>query len=183
MELDQIAGLSAWLAIPSLFLATLFGALFFLEKGERFGPLNDIAFAAVLFFLILPAIAVNDRGITEAVWFGIVTWLAVVGMIGAGIGQLLLVRGVISLRTSFLTGGVGIVPVLAWMAALPYLSLRHGEPSQLAGWAMLVSLALIVALFPLLRAGRKTMVVVASVVTLSLIIWLFDLGHYLMSVS
>jgi len=63
--------------------------------------------------MVPTAIAVNTLACGQAGgWFEAVTWLAVVGMLLIGVGQLLLVAGTINLQTSFITRTVGIIPVL-----------------------------------------------------------------------
>ena len=178
------AGISALLSIPALLLAGLFGALFFLGRGERYGPLNDVFFALMLLLLILPAIAVNDlAGGQTGGWLDIVTWLAVGGMVvGAG-GQVLLVARVISLQTSFITGGVGIAPVLAWMASLAFISLRNGVPTPGVGWATVVSLAPMVSVgvISLLPVKMAIKLSSAAVLTLALVAWLSFLATDLLN--
>ena len=66
-------------------------------------------------------------------WFDAVTWVAVVGMVVAGVGQLLLVAGAISLQTSFKSGSIGIAPLLAWMVSLAVISIREEVPDALVG--------------------------------------------------
>ena len=99
-----LAGISTLLAIPALLLAGFFGGLFFLGRGERYGPLNDLFFALTMYLIILPAIAVVNLADEQVgAWFDVVTWIAVMGMVIAGVGQVLLVVGGISLQTSFIT--------------------------------------------------------------------------------
>src|SRR5437660_352283 len=106
MALYPIAGVSALLAIPALLLSGLFLALFFGGRGAQFGPLNDFFVAINLFLLVPPALAIRTAvGGQAGAWFTIVTWLAIAGMVLAGVGQLLLIAGVISLQASFVTGG------------------------------------------------------------------------------
>jgi hypothetical protein len=52
----------------------------------------------------------------------------------AAAGFVLLVVRVIELQTSFLTFGLGLLSFMAWVAALAYLSLRHGLLSHTVGW-------------------------------------------------
>ena len=69
-----LAGISTFLVIPALLLSGIFGALFFLRRGDHYGPLNDLFFALSLFLLILPVIAVNDLANEQVgMWFDAVT--------------------------------------------------------------------------------------------------------------
>ena len=179
-----LSGLSAFLVIPALLLSGFFGALFFLGRGERYGPLNDLFFALVLFLMILPAIAVKDlSNETVGTWFDVVTWAAVVGMVVAGVGQILLVAGAISLRTSFITGSLGITPVLAWMVSLAVISIRYGVPETLVGWAVVLSLGLMVptALLPAFGVRMNVRLSSGAILGLALVLWLATLGIDLLS--
>src|SRR5581483_7841007 len=112
MALFTVASGSALLATPALLLAGPFLALFFGGRGAWFGPLNDFFTAVCLLLLVPPALALLTAvGGQAGVWFTIVSWLAIAGMVLAGAGQLLLIVRVISLRTSFITGGTGLVPI------------------------------------------------------------------------
>ena len=167
-----IAAISAFLAIPALVLAGLFGVLFFSGRGGRYGPLNDLFSALAIFLMILPAIAVNTAaGKQVGVWFDVVTWAAVAGMVVAGVGQGLLVAGRISLQTSFVTGGSGILPVLVWMVGLAVISIRYGDPGPLVGWASATSLGLMVptALLPSLRVGMTAQLLSGSILVIALV--------------
>jgi hypothetical protein len=174
-----LAGISTFLAIPALLLAGYFGLLFFQGRGERYGPLNDMFSALTIFLLVPTAIAVNTLadGRVEG-WFQVVTWLAVAGMLLAGVGQLLLVAGTINLQTSFITGTVGIIPVLVWMTSLAVISIRYGDPAAPVGWAMALALGLIVptALLPAFRVRMSVRLLFGGILTLALVVWLLALG-------
>lgn len=174
-----LAGISTFLAIPALLLAGFFGSLFFLGRGERYGPLNDLFVALTMFLIILPAITVeNLAGEQVGAWFDVVTWVAVAGMVIAGVGQVLLVAEGISLQTSFVTGGLGVIPVLVWMASLAVISIRYGVPDTLVGWATVLSLGLMVptALLPTFRVRMSVRLLCGAILTLALVIWLLALG-------
>ena len=163
--LIRLGGYSALAAIPALVLSGVFLALFFGGFGDFYGPLNDIFSALTLLLTIFPAIAVYAI-YREQVgqWFAIITWLAVGGMLVAPIGQLLLVVRVIQLETSFVTGGMGITPVLIWLGALAYLALRHGQVPAVIGWLLVAGLALALLL------------TLASAARLSVGVWVFSVG-------
>ena len=148
-------------------------------RGERYGPLNDLFFALTMFLIILPAVAVEDlTGEQGGPWFDAVTWVAVVGMVIAGVGQVLLVAGRISLQTSFVTGGIGIVPVLVWMGSLAVVSIRYEVPDTLVGWAVVLSLGLMVptAMLPAFRVRMSFRLLSGAILGLALVVWLLALG-------
>jgi len=137
------ASVSAYLAIPALVLSGIFLALFFGGVGELFGPLNDVFVAIALALLVLPAWALlGIEGLGARNSFRVLTWLAIGGLLLATVGQLLLVAGVIPLEASFVTGGLGILPVLAWVIAQGYLGLRLGLPSKPVGATATASIVL-----------------------------------------
>jgi len=113
-----------------------------LAGGELYGPLNDFFVAVTLALLVPPAIALLRISGTGVVWFRVVTWLAVAGIALAATGQLLLTAKAISLETSFVTGSIGILPVIAWGIAQAYLGVRLGIPSRAVGWAVAAALVL-----------------------------------------
>ncbi|MEP6872512.1 MAG: hypothetical protein ABI939_11785, partial [Anaerolineaceae bacterium] len=132
--LMRVAGVSALLALLALLLAGTFLVLFF-RRGQPYGSLNDFFSALALLLLILPAAAVyvvawNDVGW----WLLLLTIAAVAGMALAAAGQLLLILRIIDLRTSFVTGGVGIAPVLAWLGGTAWLALAQHLLPEAVGW-------------------------------------------------
>lgn len=127
-----IAPTSAYVAVITLVLSGVALTLFFGGAGYVFGPINDVLVAATLLLLIPPALAVK-RLAGDRTWLTVVTWVAIAGMVEAAAGQLLLVVGVIDLQTSFITGGIGILPVLVWIGAVSYLALREGTVSKATG--------------------------------------------------
>lgn len=134
-QLVAAAPTSAYLAVITLVLSGVALTLFFGGVHYVFGPINDVLVAATLFLLIPPALAL--RQVTDdraGAWFTVVTWLAIAGMVEAAAGQLLLVAGVIDLQTSFVTGGIGIVPVLVWIGAVSYLAVGNGVVDRQVGW-------------------------------------------------
>jgi protein-S-isoprenylcysteine O-methyltransferase Ste14 len=115
--MNDMAGISAFLATPAVALAMLFWVQFSVTRENRFGVLNDIAVVVALILLILPAIAVGDLLADADGWFGVLSWIAIAGLVLAALGQVLLISGAISLQTSFVTGGIGIA--LFWRGWLP----------------------------------------------------------------
>lgn len=179
--MELLAGVSALLAIPALVLALVFGVLFFLGRGRHYGPLNDVASAAVMFLLVLPAIAVRDTIGDDPTWFGVVTWIAVAGMIFAGISQLLLVIGMITLNVSFIAGGIGFVPVVAWLTGLSWLSIEGGAPQAAVGWTMAIGLVFVAAIVVLFRTPLNVRLGLATAGTVAIATSLLLLGVDLIS--
>jgi hypothetical protein len=169
--------------MATLILAVLFLALFFSGRDQRYGPLNDIFSAVTLLLLILPAIGVYllTRD-TVGVWIIVITWLAIAGIVIAAIGQLLLVLGLISLPTSFVTGGVGILPVLAWMVSIAILDLYLKELAKPIGWLTIAVLALIILLTAVWGSGKRiTKRILGGTLTATLVVWFGMLGWYFIS--
>jgi hypothetical protein len=178
----RVAGFSAAAAIPALFLAAVALALFFGGAGERWGPVNDVLVALTLLLLILPVVALpvvldNPEG-----WFVALSYVAVAGLVVAAIGQLLLVAGVIGLNTSFVTGGVGILPLLAWWAGVAYLALGAGMLPSHIGWWLVGTLGLGLLTFLATFGARRpvTWAFGAGLVT-ALIGWLVSISAFLLA--
>jgi len=122
--LTTLAFISALIAAPVLVLAVIYGRLFFKTRRAEYGRLNDIFAAIVLALLILPALATfKSVGATHG-WFKTLAGLAIVGIVVGTTGQVLLVLRKISLKTSFITGGLCIVPVSVWLFSLAFLWLK-----------------------------------------------------------
>ncbi|MSQ41172.1 MAG: hypothetical protein EXR55_05900 [Dehalococcoidia bacterium] len=173
------------LAIPVLLLAGLFLALFFGGRGAHYGPLNDIFSALSLLLLILPAIAIYVSAQAAAgPWLAVVTWLAVAGMIIGAAGQVLLVIGVINLQTSFVTGGIGILPVLAWVVSIAVLSLGLKQFSAPLGWFTIAVLLLAVLLTVASSLHWKSADwPLGGGLIIALVAWLGTLGRDLLRLS
>jgi len=157
--LFRLGGYSALAAVPALALAGIFLALFFGGFGDRYGPLNDLFSALVLLLTIAPALAVSALLREHAGgWFGILTWLAIIGMLIGAVGQMALVLGGISLQTSFVTGGIGIMPVLLWFGTTAFIVLRGGQLPAIIGWLLVAALglALLLTLASMRRLGIAT---------------------------
>jgi hypothetical protein len=182
MDRHTVAGGSALLAIPALLLSGLFAALFFGGAGFLFGPLNDFFVALTLFLLAPPALALRTAvGNRAGTWFTVLTWLAIAGMLLGGIGQLLLIVGVISLQTSFLTGGVGITPVLAWSVGIAVLALGMGALPRPLGWLTVAALALSAVLSVASSFDAAPLVWVLSLALIVVLAtWLGNLGFVVM---
>lgn len=180
-SLVRLAGISAAAAIPALFLSAVALALFFGGAGDRWGPVNDVLVALTLLLLILPVLVLPGRIEEEEGWFVALGYVAVAGILVASIGQLLLVARVISLNTSFVTGGVGILPLLAWWAAVVYLALAAGTVPAEIGWWLVGTLGFAVLLVGATYVLRGAVVWAfgAAMVT-ALMGWLVTLSAFLL---
>lgn len=159
----RFAAISAFLAVPALLLSALFLALFFGGAGDFFGPLNDFFVVVTLALLLWPAkTLMTIVGATGGRWFRVLTRLVFIGLGLAMAGQLLLIAGVISLEASFVTGNLGIMPVIVWGIAQVYLGLRHGTPSRLVGIAVTSVIAL------------SILVIIAWAVDAGALLWLLS---------
>jgi hypothetical protein len=143
--LYRAAGLSGVVALVALVVAAVTIALFFGGAGQVFGPINDVFVAIMVIALILPILAVDRLAAGQAgLWLRIVSVGAITGAVLIAVGQLLLVFGVIDLETSFVTGGLGIIPVLVWIVALIVLAVPLGIFPSSVGWLAGAAIALIV---------------------------------------
>lgn len=175
------AGISAFLAVPALVAAALFLVLFVQGKGAQWGLLNDLFSAIALLLLVLPALAI-DRLADGFVggWFNIVTAAAVAGIALAALGQLLLVARLIPLSASFLTGGLGVMPVMVWVAAQGYIGLRYGIPAPSLGVLATAVLATSLLLTgSSIALGRLSRFLTANLLVATLAAYLTCLGTVL----
>lgn len=142
MVSTRLAGQAALLAVVTLVLSTIALLLFFGGGPSVFGPINDV-FIALTLLLLLPGMWAVGRLARRRVgaWFTVLTIAAIVGLVEAAAGQFLLVARVISLETSFVTGGVGILPFLAWVGSMPVLALRRRVVASSIGWWSIAFLA------------------------------------------
>jgi hypothetical protein len=146
-DLGRLAGPSTWLALVALVLSGIALALFFAGAGAYWGPVNDVLIAVAVLALI-PAVLAVDRlaGNHAAPWTRIITIAALAGIVLMATGQSLLVAGRLSLDGSYVTGGIGVIPFLAWIALVAVLSLSSGVLPTAVGWLAVASLAAIVAM-------------------------------------
>lgn len=178
-----LGGVSSLLAIPALLLAGYFLVLFFAKRGDQYGSLNDFFSAVTLLLLILPALGLYRLGRGDAgSWFTVVTWLAVGGMLIGAFGQFALVLKFIGLGTSFITGGVGIAPVIAWGVSIAALSFaRTGIPHVIA-WTAVAVLCMTFLLIAASGVHQKTATnALAAALVVALVAWLGAMGVKLLS--
>ena len=174
----RAAGLSTVLAVIALVIAAITLGLFFGGAGQWWGPVNDVFTAILMFALILPILATDRIVVPEAgLWFRVVTVAAVAGAVLAGVGQLLLVLGVIDLQTSFITGGLGFLPVLVWIGALIVVAGPLGLLPAAIAWSAAAVIALIVvgAVITSISTGPLAWVAWLAVV-LALALWMASLA-------
>ncbi len=178
----RAAGLSAIVALVALIASGVTLALFFGGAGAIWGPLNDLTTAVMLAALLLPVVAVDRLASPgSGVWLRIVTVAAIAGLTLAAVGQAALVAGVIDLETSFVTGGVGIVPFFAWLVALAVLSLGRGILPPSIGWLVVGVIALSILLTITAGLTSGPILWVASIALLAALVgWMASLGSMLM---
>jgi len=134
-DLYRISSWASWVALVALVIAAVTITLFFAGAGAFWGPLNDVFDVVVLVALVFPVLAIDRlAGPAAQPWLKIVTVAAIAGLILAAAGEALLVIGVIDLETSYVTGGVGIIPFLAWLIALAIITLGRGILPPSIGW-------------------------------------------------
>lgn len=174
----RAGGWAAWAAIATLAVAAVAIALFFGGAGQFWGPVNDIFVSLTAVLLVLPVLAVLLLvGDEVGWWFAAVSWLTVVGLLVVAVGQLLLVVGVISLNTSFWTGGIGILPFVAWSLATVWTAWTFGVPGITVGWllAAVLVLAGLATAVAYVMPGMAT-AIVSGLLTVVLGAWMAALG-------
>jgi len=179
-DLYRLAGLSSWLALVALVLSGIALALFFGGAGEFWGPVNDALVVAAI--ALIPAVLAvarmaGDRG---APWVVIVSTAAVAGLVLIAVGQTLLIVGRLSLDGSYVTGGLGVVPVLAWIVMVAVLSLGSGVLPSTIGWLAVATLVAIVVVSLVAIVTQGPVLWIAGVVlVVALSAWLAGLASSL----
>jgi hypothetical protein len=184
----RAAGYGALGAIATIVVAGVALAIFFSDTDGLaiFGPINDVTTAMTL-MLMVPAVAVLHRLVRggDPVWFRYLSALAIAGMFVAAAGLLLLVIGVIDLQGSFVVGGLGFLPFLAWVIVVGYLSLRGRLLSRTLGAWIGVFLAF--TLLSIVAAPFVSMATLAftlfPLLVAALAGWLYVLGRDLLRES
>jgi hypothetical protein len=90
--------------------------------------------------------------------------IAVVGLIVIAVGQTLLIVGRLSLDGSYVTGGIGVTPVIAWIVLIAILGLGMGALPSLTGWLAVLTLVAIVVFS------------VTAAITLGPVLWVEAVG-------
>jgi hypothetical protein len=145
------ARLALWTAMGTLIASMVAIALYFGGAGDYWGPINDILVAATV-LLLLPAIAAVRRLAAHAgEWLTLLSVAAGAGAVVIAGGQVALGLGLIDLETSFLTGSLGILPLLAWAGGTAELALRGRTLDRSVGWwaiALLVTVLVTAVALP-----------------------------------
>ena len=182
-DLYPAAGASAVVALIALVISGITLALFFGGAGAFWGPVNDMFIVVTVLALILPMLAV-DRLAAEAGigWVRLVTIVAVLGAILIAIGQTALVLGFLSLQGSFVTGGLGFIPIVVWLVALVVLTFASGVLPSPVGGAAVVVLVLIGVEALVGSATYGPLLWIASIALLAaLVAWLWILSSTLLA--
>jgi hypothetical protein len=179
--LFRFAGWSAAAAIVTLVISGIALAIFF-QVGEPWGSINDFFIVLTALALILPILAVDRIAVDRAGWLRIITIVAIGGAALIAIGQSLLIARVIDLQSSYVTGGIGVLPVLAWMLGLVVLAFGSHALVPAIGWSALASLAMVV-IFSLIAAATMgpAMWVASVVLLLAISAWLAVLSADLLA--
>ena len=182
-DLYPAAGASAVVALIALVISGITLALFFGGAGAFWGPVNDMFIVVTVLALILPMLAV-DRLAAEAGigWVRLVTIVAVLGAILIAIGQTALVLGFLSLQGSFVTGGLGFIPIVVWLVALVVLTFASGVLPSPVGGAAVVVLVLIGVEALVGSATYGPLLWIASIALLAaMVAWLWILSSTLLA--
>ena len=182
-DLYPAAGASAVVALIALVISGITLALFFGGAGAFWGPVNDMFIVVTVLALILPMLAVDrlaaDAGIG---WVRLVTIGAVLGAILIAVGQTALVLGFLSLQGSFVTGGLGFIPIVVWLVALVVLTFASGVLPSPVGGAAVVVLVLIGVEALVGSATYGPLLWIASIALLAaLVAWLWILSSTLLA--
>ena len=177
-DLYRLAGLSSWIALVALILSGVALALFFGGAGQFWGPVNDALIVLTAIALVPTVVAVARAAEPQATpWVSILTVAAVAGLVLIAVGQTLLIVGVLSLDGSYVTGGIGVIPVIAWIVLVAALSLGGGVLPSFTGWLAIATLASIVAFSAIAVLTRGPVLWIAGVVLLGVIgSWLASLA-------
>jgi hypothetical protein len=144
-DLYRLASMSTWVALVALVLSGIALALFFGGAGEFWGPVNDALIVVTVLALVPTVLAVarlsGERG---APWVALITAIAIAGLVLVGVGQTLLIVGRLSLDGSYVTGGLGILPVIAWIVLTAILGIAMDVLPDRTGWLAVATLVAIV---------------------------------------
>lgn len=177
-DLYRVAGLASWVALVALVLSGVALALFFGGAGAFWGPVND-ALIVVTVLALLPTVVAIARLAGERVgpWVTIVTVATIAGLILIAVGQSLLIIGRLSLEGSYVTGGIGVVPVIGWIFLVAVLALGAGVLPASTGWLAVATLVAIVLVSVTAAVTRGPLLWIGSVALLVAIsTWLASLA-------
>jgi hypothetical protein len=154
-------------------------ALFFAGAGAFWGPVND-AFIVVAVLALVPAVLAVDRiaGDHAAPWTRILTVATIAGIGLMAAGQTLLIVGRLSLEGSYMTGGLGVIPFIAWIVLVAVLALASGVLPREVGWLAVATIAGIVAEAVISAVTRGPALWLSSVVLVVILAaWLASLAN------
>jgi hypothetical protein len=181
LDLDRLAGGATWVSLVALVLSGIALALFFGGAGGFWGPVND-AFIVIAVLALIPAVLAVDRlaGDHAAPWTRIITVAALAGIVLMATGQTLLIVGRLSLEGSYVTGGIGVIPFIAWMILVAVLSLSSGVLPGSVGWLAVISLGAIVAMSAIAALTQGPLLWAAGIgLLVALSAWLATLANAL----
>jgi len=177
-DLYRLAGVSSWVSLVALVLSGVALALFFGGAGQVWGPIND-ALIVVTAITLVPAVVAVARmaGERGAPWVLILTIATIAGLTLIAVGQTLLIVGRLSLEGSYVTGGIGIVPVIAWVMLVAVLSLGSEVLPATIGWLAVATLIAIVVMSVIAALTQGPLLWVAGVaLVVALSTWLVALA-------
>lgn len=179
-DLYRLASISTWVAMIALVLSGIALALFFGGAGAFWGPIND-GFIVVTAIGLIPAVLAVDRLASGdgSLWVRLLTVAAIAGLVVMAAGQTLLIVGRLSLEGSYVTGGIGVVPFIAWIVLVAVLGLGGGASlPQSVGVLAVVSLAAIVAMSVIAALTRGPLLWVSAVaLVVAISAWLVALAQ------
>jgi len=182
-QLYPAAGASAVVSIIALVISGVALALFFGGAGAFWGPVNDMFVVVTVLALILPILAVDRLAAQHGVgWMRFVSIITIVGVVVIAVGQMALVLGFLSLEGSYVTGGIGLIGILAWLIALPILAFVSGVLPSTVGWTAIGVLLLIAVEAVVAMVMMGPLVAVASVALLAVMsAWLWTVSTTLLA--
>lgn len=181
--LYRIAGWSAALAVVTLIVSAIALAIFF-QVGEPWGSINDGLIVVTALALIPAMVAIDRLAGGQAAWLRIVTVLAIAGAVLISVGQSLLIVRILSLEGSYVTGGIGLLPILVWLVALVVLAFGAGAIPASIGWTALASLVMIVAFSVVAMITMGPALWIAAVVLIGVLVaWLLAMSTTFLRLS
>ena len=181
--LYRIAGWSAALAVVTLIVSAIALAIFF-QVGEPWGSINDGLIVVTALALIPAMVAIDRLAGGQAAWLRIVTVLAIAGAVLISVGQSLLIVRILSLEGSYVTGGIGLLPILVWLVALVVLAFGAGAIPASIGWTALASFVMIVAFSVVAMITMGPALWIAAVVLIGVLVaWLLAMSTTFLRLS
>lgn len=168
-------------SLLTLALSMVAISLFFAGAGGFWGPVNDVLVAASVLLLVPAIVAVRQLSLGHTgAWTTVLSAAAIAGVLLTFAGQVALVIGIIELETSFVTGSVGVLMVIAWLACTAVLALRMRILASAVGWwasAFLIAVLLTTAGIGVLSMDTPTLTLLFGVPLL------ITLGGWMLSLA